>query len=45
MNIGNVEIPQAELQPGRERTGLNVLARAECPAQRGVLAILKVGDE
>ena len=44
-SIGNVEIPQAELQSGREWTGLNVLSRAKCPAQRGFLAILKVGDD
>jgi len=44
-SIGNVEIPQAELQLGRERTGLNVLSRAKCPAQGGFLAILKVGDD
>ncbi len=44
-SIGSVEIPQAEMQPGRERTGLNVLSRAGCPAQRGFLAILKVGDD
>ena len=45
MSIDSVEIPQAELQPGRERTGLNVLSRAGRPAQRGFLAILKVGDD
>ncbi len=44
-SIGSVEIPQAEMQPGRERTGLNVLSRAGRPARRGFLAILKVGDD
>jgi hypothetical protein len=45
MSIGNVEIPQAELLPGGERTGRKGLSRAGHPARRGFLAILKVGDE
>ena len=44
MSIGNVEIPQAELQPGDERAGLNVLPRVGPPAKRGFLAILKVDN-
>ena len=42
--IGNVEIPQAESQPGGERAGLNALLRAGNPARRGFLAILKVDN-
>jgi len=44
-SIGNVEIPQAELQSGRERTGQKALSRAGCPTQRAILAILKEGDD
>lgn len=36
------EIPQAEVQSGCERTGLNALSRAGHPTRRGFLAILKV---
>jgi hypothetical protein len=39
-----VEIPQAESQPGRERTGLDGLSRTGNPARRGFLAILKVDN-
>ena len=41
-SIGSVELPQAEAQPGRERTGLKALSRAGHPARRGFLAIPKV---
>ncbi|HNX94244.1 MAG TPA: hypothetical protein PKL14_03710 [Holophaga sp.] len=43
-SIGNVEIPQAELPSACERTGLDVLSRADL-MQRGFLAILKVGED
>lgn len=39
--IGSVEIPQAEAEPGRERTGHGPVPSGP-PASRGFLAILKV---